>query len=194
MARPRTVSDQAILEAVGRAVSRLGPVAVGVRDIATESGLAASTLIQRFGSKRRLLRSYAEARMRRGAGAFAQPGLAGDPLEQLEAALLGAIDPDLTPEAASNLLALEHMLLAESDFRELATQQARRMRREIRRLLKRAVKKKLLRRKTDVRGLSRSLFVTFRGCLATWPLYRRRPLSTWVRREIRDTLAVHRRS
>jgi AcrR family transcriptional regulator len=191
MARPRTVSDEAILEAVGRAVSRVGPAAVGVRDIAAESGLAASTLIQRFGSRQQLLRSYAEARARRGPEAFERPRAGSDPLENLERALVEVIDPHLTPEASAHLLALEQMFLAEPPFRDHAARQARRVRREIRRLLKKAIKKKLLRPGTDVRGLGRTLHLMLRGCLASWPLYRRKSLQAWVQREVRDTLAAH---
>ena len=195
MARPRTVSDQSILEAVGRAVARLGPAAVGVRDVAAESGLAASTLMQRFGSRHQLLRSFAEVRARRGSDAFegskAENG--SDPLETLEKALVGAIAPDVTPEAAAHLLALDQLLLSEPDFREHAAQQARQVRRGIRRLLKKAVKKKLLRPKTDTRALARTLQLTLHGCVASWSLYRRRSLQAWVRREVRATLAVHRR-
>jgi AcrR family transcriptional regulator len=195
MARPRTVSDQSILEAVGRAVSRLGPAAVGVRDVAAESGLAASTLMQRFGSRHQLLRSFAEARAGRGAHAFQRPKAANgaDPLEILEKALVESIAPDATPEASAHLLALEQLLLAEPDFREHAARQARQVRREIRRLLKRAVKQKRLHSKTDVKALARSLQLTLRGCEASWALFRRRSIHEWVRREVRAALAMHRR-
>jgi AcrR family transcriptional regulator len=195
MARPRTVSDQSILEAVGRAVSRLGPAAVGVRDVAAESGLAASTLMQRFGSRQQLLRSFAEARARRGPDAFQRPKAdrGSDPLEILERALVESIAPDATPEASAHLLALEQLLLPEPEFREHMARQARQVRREIRRLLKRAVKKKLLHPKTDVRAVARGLHLTVRGCEASWSLYRRRSLHVWVRREVRAALAVHRR-
>ena len=61
MTRPRTVSDAEILQAAGRAISRIGPVKLTLADVAREVGLSPATLVQRFGSKRGLLLALAES-------------------------------------------------------------------------------------------------------------------------------------
>ena len=53
--RPRTVPDEQILTAAQRAMSRLGPARLTLAEVATEAGLSAATLVQRFGSKRGLM-------------------------------------------------------------------------------------------------------------------------------------------
>lgn len=61
--RPRTVDDAQIAAAFARVINRAGPAGLTLAAIAKEAGLAPATLIQRFGSKRRLL-----VEMSRGAG------------------------------------------------------------------------------------------------------------------------------
>ncbi len=55
MARRKTQTDEAILEAALRALERVGPVRMTLADVASEAGLAPATLVQRFGSKAGLL-------------------------------------------------------------------------------------------------------------------------------------------
>src|SRR5512134_847706 len=57
--RPRTVDDPAILGAAGRIISRQGPTKFTLADVASEVGLSAATLVQRFGSKRGLMLALA---------------------------------------------------------------------------------------------------------------------------------------
>ncbi|MFC7728173.1 TetR/AcrR family transcriptional regulator [Actinomadura keratinilytica] len=59
MARPRTTSDEAILQATGRALLRHGPGRLTLGGVAAEAGLSPATLVQRFGSKRGLLLAFA---------------------------------------------------------------------------------------------------------------------------------------
>ena len=55
MPRPRTIDDDAVLDAADRIVERGGPAAVTFASVAAEVGLAPATLVQRFGTKRGLL-------------------------------------------------------------------------------------------------------------------------------------------
>jgi AcrR family transcriptional regulator len=54
MARPRHITDERLLTAAGRVVSRLGP-AFTLADVASEAEVAVGTVAQRFGSKHGLL-------------------------------------------------------------------------------------------------------------------------------------------
>src|SRR5262245_60431201 len=60
MPRPRLATDEAILEAAFRAISRLGPANLTLADVAREAKLSPATLVQRFGSKRGLLLALAK--------------------------------------------------------------------------------------------------------------------------------------
>src|SRR5262245_49678369 len=55
MPRPRTASNESILDAAFRVITRLGPANLTLADVAGEVGLSPATLVQRFGSKRGLL-------------------------------------------------------------------------------------------------------------------------------------------
>lgn len=57
MPRPRTVSDVDLLDGALRVMRRTGPDGVTFQSVASETGLAAATLVQRFGSKADLLRA-----------------------------------------------------------------------------------------------------------------------------------------
>jgi AcrR family transcriptional regulator len=59
--RPRSVSDEAIFDAVRAVVTEVGPSGLTLAAIADRVGLSAPALTQRFGSKRSLLLAYAEA-------------------------------------------------------------------------------------------------------------------------------------
>ena len=57
MPRKRTISDQDLLDAALVVVRAVGPEALTFAAAASASGLAASTLVQRFGTKAGLLRA-----------------------------------------------------------------------------------------------------------------------------------------
>lgn len=57
MPRKRTISDQALLDAALGIVRALGPDALTFAALAGRSGLAGSTIVQRFGTKAALLRA-----------------------------------------------------------------------------------------------------------------------------------------
>ena len=55
MARPRRISDEDVLAATLRVMFRKGPAEFTLSAVAAEAGLAAPTLVQRFGDKRGLI-------------------------------------------------------------------------------------------------------------------------------------------
>src|SRR3954453_134130 len=55
MARPRLVSDAVLLDAAREVLAELGPLKLTLAAVGSRVGLAAPTLMQRFGSKRGLL-------------------------------------------------------------------------------------------------------------------------------------------
>ena len=57
MARPKTVSNDAILDATNLVMARLGPGGVTFASVSSQAGLSPATLVQRYGSKDGLLRA-----------------------------------------------------------------------------------------------------------------------------------------
>jgi len=57
MVRPRTISDEALLDSALLIVRESGPDSLSFGTLAARVGLAGSTLVQRFGSKANLLRA-----------------------------------------------------------------------------------------------------------------------------------------
>src|SRR5262245_25321318 len=104
--RPRQASDEDILKAAFRAITRLGPARLTLADVAAEAGVSAPALVQRFGSKRGLL--LAAAADAASGGDYIFPGLRAK-YRSPYAALLGLADCMAlmgdTPEAIANTLA-----------------------------------------------------------------------------------------
>ena len=87
--RPRTVSDDAIFEAVAAVVTEAGPTGLTLAAVADRVGLSAPALTQRFGSKRSLLLAHAEAAATRVDDVFNKVrGRSPTALSALRAALL----------------------------------------------------------------------------------------------------------
>jgi AcrR family transcriptional regulator len=180
MGRPRTTSDDDILAAAARVVTRLGPHGLTLAQAAAECGLAPATLVQRFGSKRGLLLALAG----RSTATVGEPFEAaraggGSPLEALRSALQAMAGFAATPEALANHLALFQIDLREPDFHALALAHARALREEIATLLDEAVATGEL-ASCDTARLARAVQVTFNGSLVTWAVHREGPVDEWL--------------
>ena len=55
MARPKLISDEAVLEAAVRVMMRTGPADFTLAEAGREAGVSAATLLQRFGDKQTLI-------------------------------------------------------------------------------------------------------------------------------------------
>jgi len=180
MGRPRTTTDDEILDAAARVVTRSGPARLTLAGVAGEAGLAAATLVQRFGSKRGLLLALAG----RGAAGVAGPFEAAaaahrSPLQALRAALEAMAAFASTPEELANHLALFEMDLRDPDFHRLALGHAAAMLDRARSLLDAAVAAGEL-EPCDTARLARAVQVTFNGSLLTWAVHRQGRVQEWV--------------
>jgi AcrR family transcriptional regulator len=176
------VSDEEIFAATYRAMTRLGPGELTLAEIATEAGVTAGALSQRFGSKRQLLLDLAE-------GAAAS---AGDFIRQLGAAHrspLAAIREyaeclahlAASPSALARNLAYLQIDLSDPDFRKHLEVQARATREGMEELLAAAVAAGELVRSTDVHALARTVDVTLSGSLMTYATYQDGTAVKWLR-------------
>jgi len=192
--RPRTTSDEAILAAAGRAIVRRGPARVTLADVAREAGTTAATLVQRFGSKRRLLLALAAGAAEGNKREFAALRTA---FPSPTAALLGMADcmsrMTPTPAEISNGLAFLQMDLTDPDFHRLALSSAGVIHTEIRRLISDAVKAGEL-TGAQITPLARALEATLHGSMLTWAIARQGTLRRWLRRDLDAVLQPFRPS
>jgi AcrR family transcriptional regulator len=182
--RPRTISDEAILEALTRVVSRDGPAQLTVAAVASEAGIAPATLIQRFGSRRAMLLALHEhdaSRMRRRLQVPADHP--GSIIQALIDNLVALSHPLADPVSFSNHLAVLHQDLSDPAFHARAQTYARAMREEIHLALQAAVAAgELL--ADDLEQLARSIQTVYNGTLITWAIDRDGPLELSLRREL----------
>lgn len=184
MARPRTVSDAALLAAAQRAITRRGPIRVTLADVAREAGLAPPTLVQRFGSKRRLLLAVAQSGVAGVPAGFAAARAANaSPLAALLAAAVA-----LTGELRTAFLLLD---LGERDFRELALETSRRTVAGYRALLDEAVAAAELIPCATAR-LARAVAAVSGGATMNWAIGRAGAAEQWVRDDLAMLLDPYR--
>jgi len=169
--RPRATSDEQILGATYRVVSRLGPN-LTLADVAKEAGVSPATLVQRFGSKRGLLLAFAST----GAGGM---GEEFDRIRKKHRSAVAAVyaladcmaGMAVTPETLSNSLAFLQMDLVDPDFHQHALAHSRGMQAGLKALLDEAVDDGELAR-TDTARLARAVQAMIGGSLLQWAIDR----------------------
>ena len=191
MPRPRTVSDEAVLDAVLALANRVGPARVTFAAAAEECGLSAATLVQRFGSKRELLL----AADKRGIDLWVDAldrSTAASPLARVVEGLVLAVDPDATPEQMANSVAMLQLDLADPDFHAETLRGARAVRARIERDLAAALAAGELRSGTDVATLAKLVETTYHGAMIGWAIHRESTLADSMREQVETVLAPHR--
>jgi AcrR family transcriptional regulator len=184
--RPRTRSDDELLDATVRAIGAVGPTRLTLADVAREAGVAPATLVQRFGSKRALLLALSGRAAGRAAAAFPRPG--NDPLKALADGLVALTAPVADPDAFAHHLAFLQLDLADPELRANAAAHARAVRRAIRRLLDAAVAAGQL-APCDTPALAAAVHAIYQGALIAWALDRRGTPGARVRAALRALLA-----
>jgi AcrR family transcriptional regulator len=168
--RPRSVSDAAILAATGRVISRCGPGGLTLAAVAADAGMAASSLVERFGDKRALLLAFAAEggpALRR---AFARARARhANPLAALRAGLRTIGSAVRSRTQLANHLAFLQMDLRDAAFRAHAVAHGLALREELTSLLEQANARGL----TDVPAgaAARELQVAYNGALVTWAIH-----------------------
>lgn len=190
--RPRKVSDEEIFAAAHRATMRLAPSELTLAEIATEAGVTAGALAQRFGSKRALLLALAKGAADSTGDFIGQLKAAHrSPLAAVRAYAECMAQLAQSPAALARNLAYLQIDLADPDFREQLSVQARATRAGLRDLLETAVAKGELKRGTDVATLARTVEVMVNGSLMTWAFYHEGPADRWIRDDVNAVLAPH---
>lgn len=192
MPRPRTASDEQILQAATRAMARLGPSDLTLADVAREAGLSPAALVKRFGSKRGLLLAVSRAGASGMDACFEMVREKhASPLAALVAAATDFAAAVKTPDEMGNHLAFLQIDVCDPDFREPMRQMSRDMLRGYERLLDEAVAADEL-RKCDTRALARVLNATVGGSMIAWAVFRTGTAKNWVKKDVETLLAPYR--
>lgn len=170
MARPKTVPDEMVLSAAARVIGRRGPADFTLREVAASVGLSASTIVQRFGTKRALLVAlarqgsedvdvwFAEARERN-----------PRPLDALVAALAEGADGLTRHGSPAHHLAFLQLDLADPDLRRYTRAFFAGVRANVEALLEEAIEAGAL-EEVDTAHLARTIEALYHGTLIVWTL------------------------
>ena len=192
--RPKTQTDEAILAAAWRVVQKHGPTQFTLARVAREAKLAPATLVQRFGSKRKLLlllvgmsrgeteRWIAEQRER-----------VASPLALLEAFFDCFAGMATSPKEMANQLAFLQIDITDPAFHRIALEQGKVNEAAVRGLLDEAVVQRQL-RPTDTARLARMLMNLCGGSLTSWAIFREGAASAWLRADLAAALDPYRRA
>jgi seryl-tRNA(Sec) selenium transferase len=191
--RPRKVSDEDILAATRRAMSRAGPSSLTLAEIAAEAGLTAGALVQRFGSKRELMLAVAarwadQTHEEVAWVAAAEPS----PLDRLyvwgeRMAGLGE-----TPQGRAHHLAYLQSDFTDPDFRAHVQRRFEVVRTAFAEWVEEAVSCGELVSGTDPGRLARLVETTLSGSLLSWAVHQDGDAATWLRQDLEAMLAAHR--
>jgi AcrR family transcriptional regulator len=191
MPRPRSISDDAILDAVLDLAHRIGPARLTFAAVAAEVGLSAATLVQRFGTKRDLLLAADKRGVDLWVGALDR-STAASPLGRVVEGLVLAVEGVATPELMANSVAMLQLDLADPDFHAETLRGARAVRARVERDLSAALDAGELRAGTDVATLATLVETTYHGAMIGWAIHRECPLAEWMRAQVEAVLAPHR--
>ncbi|MDQ6617989.1 MAG: TetR/AcrR family transcriptional regulator [Actinomycetota bacterium] len=192
--RPRTVSDDEILDGALVVLSRVGPQGLTLGAVAAEVGLRAPTVSQRFGSKRDLLlalsaRAVAQVPVRFAAARGRHRSAVAAMLAALGEFVVG-VD---SPAAMGHRVAFLAMDLADLDLRRLAAAHGAAVAGEIETALGHAVGAGELAELGEGRtaALARAVHTAYNGSLITWAVDGQGSLGQWISSDIGAVLAPY---
>ena len=192
--RPRVVSDTEILTGAARAIGRLGPAKLTLLDVAKEVGMSPAALVQRFGSKRKLLLSLAARGPEANRSLFEEIRLAHrSPYRRLLAMADCMAAHGSTPEEISNGLAFLQIDLIDPQFHRFALSSSEQIHEGIRSLVMEAVQARELIGCNAAR-LAHALQAAMNGSLLNWAIHRTGSLRAWIRRDLETLLRPYRPS
>lgn len=161
--------------------------------LAAEVGLAPATLVQRFGTKRKLLLATTIRGWQSIVDTLSRERDAREsPLEALLAALAELTADVRTREALANGLAFLHIDLSDPEFHAHAVTGATRMRDRIADLLSDAISGGELVQETDPKLLAGAVLTSYNGALITWAMYGEGAVDEYVRSQVEFLLEAWR--
>jgi len=191
--RPRTVSDEDLINATMRVMSRLGPVKLTLAEVAKEAGVTAATLVQRFGSKRAMMLKISSDAAGSADACFAMVRAAHprSPLAAIYAAATAMTEHMGTPEELANSLAFLQIDISDPDFHVHTLEMSKKHVAGYRALLKDAIAAGEL-KPHDTLRMARAINAIAGGSLIAWAIFREGTAERWVRRDVETLLSPYR--
>ena len=191
--RPRTVSDEDLINATMRVMSRLGPVKLTLAEVAKEAGVTAATLVQRFGSKRAMMLKISSDAAGSADACFAMVRAAHprSPLAAIYAAATAMTEHMGTPEELANSLAFLQIDISDPDFHAHTLEMSKKHVAGYRALLKDAIAAGEL-EPHDTLRMARAINAIAGGSLIAWAIFREGTAERWVRRDVKTLLSPYR--
>ncbi len=189
--RPRTIDDGEILMACSRVMQRVGPARFTLALVADEAGVSAATVVQRFGSKLRLLRAMSAASAQSTTQLVS--GLRGTLTSPLAAArefVLCVADMASTPGEMAHHLSWLQLDLSDAVMRRNLALMQREQHQQLARLLREATDAGEL-APHDPEALARALQASATGGLFAWVTAREGTARTWLARDLEVILAPY---
>jgi AcrR family transcriptional regulator len=169
MARPRLISDDAILDATRQVLAELGPAKLTLAAVGARIGLAPPTLMQRFGSKRGLLLASAARSPLMVLRAVEEAEARNtSPLATLRDFALSSVAHIERREELGNGLGFVQLDVADPEFRAHALAHSAAIVDSSARLLTAAQEAGELKPDADITALARLTLVCFNGALQVW--------------------------
>jgi AcrR family transcriptional regulator len=172
---------------------RAGPDKLTLSAIASEAGLTAGALVQRFGSKRALMLAHARFAATTGDLGLSLPtARVRSPLQALRmsADVFAQLAP--SPEAALRNLAYLQRDLADPALYGMLLAMNRQARKDYARLISDAVAARELLGDINAHTFARTVEAALIGSFVAWTIHRKGPASTWIRRELDAVLRPYR--
>lgn len=170
MGRPRTVSDDRILQGASQVIARVGPARLTLAEVGKEVGLSAAALTQRFKTKRGLLLAVARQGVDMLPERLAEAQSADAPVQALVdsfAALAGSVR---TSAEFANHLAFLLMDLADPEFHAISREYARVVERAIGAILDASLAAGEISAAYRP-DLPRAIHAAYNGAMVTWGMH-----------------------
>ena len=186
---PQKVTDDDVFAATQRAMTRYGPLELTLAHIASEAGVTAGRLVQRFGSKRGLLLALSNRFGSGGGHLFvALRQQARSPLAALRSYAACMAGLASSPDAMARNLAYLQIDLTDPEFRANLLANAHETRRQLESMVRDAVAARELLDTTPARQLARTVETVVSGALMTWACYQDGTAERWLSREVEAVL------
>jgi AcrR family transcriptional regulator len=190
--RPRSVSDEAIFDAVARVVNELGPSGLTLAAVAERVGLTAPGVRQRFGNKQSLLVAFAKHQASNAGNEF-DTANTPSPSKAIVDGLVASVGAIHTHEALANNLSMLYLDLTDPHLKPHVIEHSRIQRLRIQELVEAAQDANELTSDVVASEIADEVRTIASGALITWATddYDQ-PLSQWLAKCINRTLDHYR--
>jgi AcrR family transcriptional regulator len=190
--RPKKVTNEDLFGAAPAVMTRVGPGELTLGAIAAAAGVTPAVIVQRFGSKRRLLLALAERSARATDSFFAELARQHQsPLAAIRAYSVCMADLAASPPAFARSLAYLQLDLMDREFRRHLLNQAHATHNALRRLIEAAREQRELSQGVRPVRLARTIEAVIGGSLLAWAVYRRGSAARWIRTDVDAVLAPY---